>query len=539
MNIKRLLISLLMLSGVVLASNNPEVSKKRLIEKVYEEDNTTDDSEQDIIKKRKIIKRKTDIQNVKPKSEIAKLIEQMPNDCWATIASFQTPEDRLKLRLICKEIGNLFYSQNLEEKPIICISSLSLPYIFGTGKVQNRLKLLEIADLIRKAQIRAINIPNNRCMSKKFFEKAGEVLESVRLDEVGHISTKQLNKVISHCPELKRLWIRIRPGLNTISKSCRVLLDSILCDFGKMSSVFSVFEELPITSQQEAIKNLLCSYPQYKKEFYINWVGLKKLQHLKVNNSSLLTQDAQQILDDCPQLQVLSFRGNQDINLALLKWDAVKNLKRLDLRETSDISGTTLNKLGTACPDLTILKINNVNLDANFEWGKFTKLVKLYLNSDGEGTIAISSFKNLLENCPLENFLFEGALSGGELTNLSKQVLALKCLSIEGNITDTTLCTILNKCPDLKSLYIGNCPELTDVLEQVDLEKLGKLENLSAYGYLDRTSDELPQKIITKCPQLKMVTFGPNKLGAQAIYKGIDSVKEMRRFLKDPDSQIV
>eukprot|EP00026_Physarum_polycephalum_P009197 Phypoly_transcript_09311.p1 GENE.Phypoly_transcript_09311~~Phypoly_transcript_09311.p1 ORF type:complete len:426 (+),score=66.77 Phypoly_transcript_09311:30-1280(+) len=260
-------------------------------------------------------------------------------------------------------------------------------------------------------------------------------------------------------------------------------------------------------------------------------------------NHKLTNAWAKRFASICPNLEVLDMRGCAGLtlvgildivnacgkNLVHLDISGIKpctvpalvnilqctpNLKYLGVRDT-DEDFSALTNLPEMCPRLQQLELSynrgfGVPLISSFvhslpdlQWvdfswcsGFYDECVELIAKTLGNRLVALN-----LEMC---------CRGGGTVTDVSIMTLSQNCPNLEHLsfnalkfVTDTAICAIAQQCPSLKSLQISGC-EVTDVGINAIATHCKNLELFSMVG-LPLVSDDSVLKILENCEKLQLL----------------------------------
>ena len=183
MKIKSCVLVLLILPGMVFATNKQENGEKRKFDSAFDSD-----SKEKSNKKRILLKKE------EPK-KCGEFLFLLPPDCWTLITKFLYAEDWLNLRLVSKNFQPYFYSLEPGKRPAICFPALRL------AANTNEEALINFIKKIQRVFLVASVLPDN------FVKQTGVFWEKVNLEPCHKVSLDGLDRIVECCPNLKKIKI--------------------------------------------------------------------------------------------------------------------------------------------------------------------------------------------------------------------------------------------------------------------------------------------------------------------------------------------
>ncbi len=209
------------------------------------------------------------------------------------------------------------------------------------------------------------------------------------------------------------------------------------------------------------------------------------LEELDLGRTFLSDASIYKILLNCPNLKRLYLGMCRNISLEFFSSIDFKinNLEVLDLRWTR-VSSATVIQILEKCPNLKRLNLQwckNITKDVFESLNLYNGVYPLeYLNL-GWDRVSDASVCNILHKCPnLKKLNLEWCktLTKNLFSRLMNKSNSLKKIILRSTrVSDASLQTLMNYCPELKQVNLSECPNITaDILDSLELGHLKYLD---------------------------------------------------------------
>jgi len=314
-----------------------------------------------------------------------------------------------------------------------------------------------------------------------------------------------------------------------------------------------MLKELAKLTSLERLRVKECSIEEENNELSLVASGLKNLkvidlkqcsdikdEHVKAltaNNknirtlilagcSQLMAEDyyeaaaLQSITNGCPDLEELDLSGCWHINDIALKkfWNKetksprLKNIKKLSLRDCTEITNDGLKNISRGCPTLEHLDLSGITtIDESgmiFIGRKCRNLQGLLLEHCTN--IASGVCQILAEHCPKLSVLNLRGCQGIDDSGLN--YLSEGCNNIQDlnlydcdSITDTGIKHLARGCPNLQSLDLSECDNVSDVAIRYLANNCFQIRTLSLSGSM--ITDAALKTLLQVCPNMENFTL--------------------------------
>jgi len=219
-------------------------------------------------------------------------------------------------------------------------------------------------------------------------------------------------------------------------------------------NLFDVLDEKKIITVDP--EYILQKYPETKNPALVKLP--KNLESLDLSWTNITTEDLNNILAHCPNIEALDLSGCKKIVWEHVRWGYLKNLEALVLSRT-DITAAALNTIFESCQKLEKLAIFFSNVGVVWEHVHWGYLRALYLRWTD---ITADGLNNILQSCPtIEELDLSGCKKIAWEHVRWGYLINLRALELSGTgITTEDLNKILKCCPNIKALNLQDCKKI-------------------------------------------------------------------------------
>jgi len=202
-----------------------------------------------------------------------------------------------------------------------------------------------------------------------------------------------------------------------------------------------------------------------------------RLKYIDLSGQASLTSEQLiEIITKCPDLESLNLSGCRHITDAAIMAIAYRcpNMKHLDLTPARNISSDAIEKLARGCPKLCSLNLQRFELDL-----QTLEYINIPTKDYNPALLALA------EHCP-----------------------DLQSLNLYGcdEVTDDTMIALVSGCPGLKNLDLSGCKLITDATIYEIAARCRNLEDLNL-TYCNKVSSDAIIALAKGCPELSSLNL--------------------------------